>query len=78
MYLISPLLIFLPPPIHALILPTQLTIPHNKFFQTNHYNQLFTTHHLIIIIFIPIPFIFALSNVLIPLQLPPHNLPFPL
>ncbi|WP_186302074.1 cbb3-type cytochrome c oxidase subunit I, partial [Staphylococcus warneri] len=63
--------------IDPLLIPTQLTIPHNKFFQSNHYNQIFTTHALIIIIFIPIPFIFPLSNILLPLQIPPPHVPFP-
>ncbi|WP_186312550.1 cbb3-type cytochrome c oxidase subunit I, partial [Staphylococcus aureus] len=73
-----PLLMFLRPRIDPLLIPPQLTVPHDKFLQSNHYNQIFTTHPLIIIIFMPIPFIFPLCNILLPLQIPPPHLPFPL
>ena len=41
--------------IDALMLRTQLTIPDNKFLEANHYNEVFTTHGVIMIIFMAMP-----------------------
>ena len=63
--------------IDALMLRTQLTIPDNKFLEANHYNEVFTTHGVIMIIFMAMPFIFGLWNVVIPLQLGARDVAFP-
>ncbi|MGV1143396.1 cbb3-type cytochrome c oxidase subunit I [Staphylococcus aureus] len=38
----------------------QLTVPDNKFLESNHYNEIFSTHGVIMIIFMAMPFIFGL------------------
>ncbi|WP_435816840.1 cbb3-type cytochrome c oxidase subunit I, partial [Bacillus subtilis] len=77
MYIISPLIILFPHPLHPLIIPPHLPLPNNTFLHSNYYNQIFTTHPTIIIIFMPIPFLIPLINLLLPLQIPPPHLPFP-
>lgn len=77
MYLISAVLMFVRGGIDALMLRTQLTIPDNKFLEANHYNEVFTTHGVIMIIFMAMPFIFGLWNVVIPLQLGARDVAFP-
>ena len=69
MYLICAVLMFVRGGIDALLLRTQLTIPDNTFLESNHYNEIFSTHGVIMIIFMAMPFVFGLWNVVVPLQL---------
>lgn len=57
MYLISAVLMFVRGGIDALLLRTQLAIPDNTFLESNHYNEIFSTHGVIMIIFMAMPFI---------------------
>ena len=62
MYLICAvlMLMFVRGGIDALLIRTQLTIPDNKFLEANHYDEIFSTHGVIMIIFMAMPFIFGL------------------
>ena len=63
--------------IDALLLRTQLTIPDNTFLESNHYNEIFSTHGVIMIIFMAMPFVFGLWNVVVPLQIGARDVAFP-
>ncbi|MGT2357159.1 cbb3-type cytochrome c oxidase subunit I [Staphylococcus aureus] len=47
----------------------QLTVPDNKFLESNHYNEIFSTHGVIMIIFMAMPFIFGYGISFLPLQI---------
>ena len=58
------------------LLRTQLTIPDNTFLESNHYNEIFSTHGVIMIIFMAMPFVFGLWNVVVPLQIGARDVAF--
>src|SRR5699024_6489335 len=57
MSLICAVLMFVRGGIYALMMRTQLAIPDNTFLEPHHYNEVFSTHGVIMIIFMVMPFI---------------------
>ncbi|HET7616407.1 MAG TPA: cbb3-type cytochrome c oxidase subunit I, partial [Bacillales bacterium] len=55
----------------------QLTVPNEKFLDPQHYNEIFTTHGTIMILFMAMPFIIGLMNVAVPLQIGARDVAFP-
>lgn len=54
----------------------QTAAPEMKFLDAQHYNEVFTTHGLIMILFMAMPFIIGLMNVIIPLQIGARDVAF--
>jgi cytochrome aa3-600 menaquinol oxidase subunit 1 len=77
MYLICALLMFFRGGVDGLLMRTQLAIPNNHFLDAEHYDQIFTTHGTIMILFMAMPFIFALFNIVVPLQIGARDVAFP-
>ncbi|HET7627159.1 MAG TPA: cytochrome aa3 quinol oxidase subunit I [Bacillales bacterium] len=77
MYLIAALLMMFRGGVDALLMRTQLAFPNQDFLTSEHYNQIFTTHGTIMILFMAMPFIFALFNIVVPLQLGARDVAFP-
>ncbi|CAB3393155.1 cbb3-type cytochrome c oxidase subunit I [Kyrpidia spormannii] len=77
MYLIAALLMLFRGGVDAELLRTQLAIPGNPFLDAAHYDQIFTTHGTIMILFMAMPFIFALFNIVVPLQIGARDVAFP-
>ncbi|WP_067932869.1 cytochrome aa3 quinol oxidase subunit I [Alicyclobacillus kakegawensis] len=77
MYLIASLLMMFRGGVDALLLRTQLAVPNNHFLDAEHYDQIFTTHGTIMILFMAMPFIFALFNIAVPLQIGARDVAFP-
>lgn len=77
MYLIASLLMMFRGGTDALLLRTQLAVPGNHFLDAEHYDQIFTTHGTIMILFMAMPFIFALFNIVVPLQIGARDVAFP-
>ncbi|WP_304459418.1 cbb3-type cytochrome c oxidase subunit I [Alicyclobacillus sendaiensis] len=77
MYLICALLMFFRGGVDALLLRTQLALPGEHFLSAEHYDQIFTTHGTIMILFMAMPFMFALFNVAVPLQIGARDVAFP-
>ncbi|GGJ07046.1 cytochrome ubiquinol oxidase subunit I [Alicyclobacillus cellulosilyticus] len=77
MYLICALLMFFRGGVDALLMRTQLALPNNHFLDAEHYDQIFTTHGTIMILFMAMPFIFALFNIAVPLQIGARDVAFP-
>ncbi|WP_027724945.1 cbb3-type cytochrome c oxidase subunit I [Tuberibacillus calidus] len=77
MYLISALLMLFRGGVDALLMRTQLALPNQHFLDAQHYNEIFTTHGTIMILFMAMPFIFALFNIAVPLQLGARDVAFP-
>ncbi|HEX7120166.1 MAG TPA: cbb3-type cytochrome c oxidase subunit I [Longimicrobiales bacterium] len=61
----------------ALLMRTQLAVPENDFLDPQTYNQFFTMHGTTMMFLFVIPFIEAVANYFLPLQLGARDLPFP-
>ncbi|MED3661573.1 cytochrome aa3 quinol oxidase subunit I [Ureibacillus terrenus] len=77
MYLISALLMLFRGGVDALMLRAQLSMPDNKLLDPQHYNEVFSTHGIVMIIFMAMPFIFAFMNLIVPLQIGARDVAFP-
>ncbi|WP_066318672.1 cytochrome aa3 quinol oxidase subunit I [Bacillus sp. FJAT-29814] len=77
MYLISALLMLFRGGVDALMMRAQLAVPDNKLLDAQHYNEVFTTHGVVMIIFMAMPFIMALMNFVVPLQIGARDVAFP-
>ncbi len=77
MYLIAAVLMLFRAGTDALMMRTQLALPNQHFLGPEHYDQIFTTHGTIMIFFMAMPFIFALMNIAVPLQIGARDVAFP-
>jgi len=77
MYLISALLMLFRGGVDAIMMRAQLAVPENKLLDAQHYNEIFTTHGVVMIIFMAMPFIMALMNFVVPLQIGARDVAFP-
>lgn len=77
MYLISALLMLFRGGVDALMLRAQLSRPENKLLGAQEYNEIFSTHGVIMILFMAMPFVIGLMNVVVPLQIGARDVAFP-
>ncbi|QGG55041.1 cytochrome aa3 quinol oxidase subunit I [Paenibacillus sp. B01] len=77
MYIIAAVLMLFRGGVDALLMRTQLAVPDAKFLDAQHYNEIFTTHGTIMIIFMAMPFLIGLINVIVPLQIGARDVAFP-
>lgn len=77
MYIIMALVMLFRGGIDALLMRGQTAIPENGLLNAEHYNEIFTTHGLIMIVFMAMPFIIGLMNIVIPLQIGARDVAFP-
>lgn len=77
MYLISALLMLFRGGADAIMMRAQLAVPDNTMLDSQHYNEIFTTHGVVMIMFMAMPFVFAFMNYLIPLQIGARDVAFP-
>ncbi|MBH8602873.1 cytochrome aa3 quinol oxidase subunit I [Thermoactinomyces sp. CICC 10522] len=77
MYIISALLMLFRGGVDALLMRTQLAWPGLNFLNAQHYDEIFTTHGTIMILFMAMPFIVGLMNVAVPLQIGARDVAFP-
>lgn len=77
MYLITALLMLFRGGVDALMLRLQLAVPDNTFLDAQHYNEVFTTHGVVMILFMAMPFITFFFNYLVPLQIGARDVAFP-
>lgn len=77
MYIASALIMLVRGLIDALMLRAQLAVPDNTLLDAQHYNEIFTTHGTIMIIFMAMPFLFGLMNIVTPLQIGARDVAFP-
>ncbi|MBA4543618.1 MULTISPECIES: cytochrome aa3 quinol oxidase subunit I [Thermoactinomyces] len=77
MYLVCALLMFFRGGVDALLMRTQLAFPNLHFLNAQHYDEIFTTHGTIMILFMAMPFIFAMFNLVVPLQIGARDVAFP-
>jgi cytochrome aa3-600 menaquinol oxidase subunit 1 len=77
MYLIAALLMMFRGGVDALLMRTQLAWPNVHFLKSEHYNEIFTTHGTIMILFMAMPLIFAMMNIVVPLQIGARDVAYP-
>ena len=77
MYLIAALLMMFRGGVDAELMRTQLALPNGRLLQPEHYDQIFTTHGTVMILFMAMPFIFAMMNIAVPLQIGARDVAFP-
>ncbi|WP_286228779.1 cytochrome aa3 quinol oxidase subunit I [Neobacillus mesonae] len=77
MYLISALIMLFRGGVDAIMLRAQLAVPDNKLLDPQHYNEVFSTHGVIMVMFMAMPFIFAFMNYVVPLQIGARDVAFP-
>ncbi|MEC0241867.1 cytochrome aa3 quinol oxidase subunit I [Paenibacillus dokdonensis] len=77
MYILSALIMLFRGGVDALLMRTQLAVPESGFLDSQHYNEIFTTHGVIMILFMAMPFVIGLMNVVVPLQIGARDVAFP-
>jgi cytochrome aa3-600 menaquinol oxidase subunit 1 len=77
MYIISAVLMFFRGGIDGLLMKAQTSRPGMEILNAQHYNEVFTTHGVIMILFMAMPFLIGLMNVVIPLQIGARDVAFP-
>ncbi|MFP3509936.1 cytochrome aa3 quinol oxidase subunit I [Peribacillus sp. SIMBA_075] len=77
MYILSALLMLFRGGADALLMRAQTAIPNNGLLDGQHYNEIFTTHGVVMILFMAMPFIIGLMNIVTPLQIGARDVAFP-
>ncbi|MBU8791627.1 cytochrome aa3 quinol oxidase subunit I [Oceanobacillus caeni] len=77
MYIISALLMLFRGGADAIMMRLQTAVPENSFLDAQHYNEVFTTHGVVMIMFMAMPFIIGLMNFIVPLQIGARDVAFP-
>lgn len=77
MYLISALLMLFRGGADAIMMRAQTALPDNTLLDSQHYNEIFTTHGVVMILFMAMAFITALMNFVVPLQIGARDVAFP-
>ncbi|ANS73374.1 cytochrome ubiquinol oxidase subunit I [Paenibacillus yonginensis] len=77
MYILAALLMLFRGGVDAIMMRTQIALPGMKFLEPEHYNQIFTTHGTIMILFMAMPLMFGLFNIIIPLQIGARDVAYP-
>ncbi|MBG9453464.1 quinol oxidase subunit 1 [Lysinibacillus sphaericus] len=77
MYIATALLMLMRGGIDALLMRAQTAVPDNGLLDAQHYNEIFTTHGLLMILFMAMPFVIGLMNIVIPLQIGARDVAFP-
>ncbi|KPV40551.1 cbb3-type cytochrome c oxidase subunit I [Alicyclobacillus ferrooxydans] len=77
MYIIAALLMLFRGGVDALLMRTQLAFPNEHFLTAQHYDEIFTTHGTIMILFMAMPLVIGLMNVAVPLMIGARDVAFP-
>ena len=77
MYLVTTIIFFMFGGLLALIMRAELARPGMQFLSPEQYNQLFTMHGTIMLLFFATPLVFAFANLVMPLQIGAPDVAFP-
>lgn len=77
MYILAAVLMFFRGGMDGLMMKLQTSRPDMEFLNAQHYNEVFTTHGVIMILFMAMPFLIGLMNIIIPLQIGARDVAFP-
>lgn len=77
MYILMGVLMFFRGGMDGLMMKAQTATPNEHFLDAQHYNEVFSTHGAIMIIFMAMPLLIGLMNVIVPLQIGARDVAFP-
>jgi cytochrome c oxidase subunit 1 len=77
MYMVTSFVFFMVGGLMALIMRAELAQPGMQFLSPEQYNQLFTMHGTIMLLFFATPVLFAFANYIVPLQIGAPDVSFP-
>src|SRR5262249_57931696 len=77
MYLVTSFAFFAIGGVMALLMRAELARPGLQFLSPEQYNQLFTMHGTIMLLFFATPIVFAFANYIVPLQIGAPDVSFP-
>ncbi|WAA12490.1 cytochrome aa3 quinol oxidase subunit I [Fervidibacillus halotolerans] len=77
MYILSGVLMFFRGGVDGLMMKAQTAVPENTFLDAQHYNEVFTTHGVIMIIFMAMPMLMGIINIAMPLQIGARDVAYP-
>src|SRR6201996_6136238 len=77
MYLVTSFIFFMLAGLMALVMRAELARPGMQFLSPEQYNQLFTMHGTIMLLFFATPSVFAFANLVLPLQIGSPDVGFP-
>ena len=77
MYILLGVLMFVRGGIDGLMMKGQTAVPENGFLNAQHYNEVFTTHGVIMILFVAMPLLIGIMNFVLPLQIGARDVAFP-
>src|SRR6266516_3180443 len=77
MYLVTTFVFFMLGGVMALVMRAELARPGMQFLSPEQYNQLFTMHGTIMLLFFATPLVFAFANLVLPLQIGSPDVAFP-
>ncbi|HEX2308951.1 MAG TPA: cytochrome c oxidase subunit I [Jatrophihabitantaceae bacterium] len=77
MYLVTSFIFFIIGGFMAMLMRAELARPGMQFLSTEQYNQLFTMHGTIMLLFFATPIVFAFANLVLPLQIGSPDVAFP-
>ncbi|WAA09325.1 cytochrome aa3 quinol oxidase subunit I [Fervidibacillus albus] len=77
MYILSAVLMFFRGGVDGLMMKAQTAVPENTFLDAQHYNEVFTTHGVIMILFMAMPMLMGIINLAMPLQIGARDVAFP-
>lgn len=77
MYIIAAFLFFIVGGIEALLMRTQLIVPHNTFLSADVYNQMMTMHGTTMVFLGVMPFNVGIGNFIVPLMIGARDMAFP-
>lgn len=77
MYIILAVVMFFRGGVDGLMMRTQTAMPNNDFLSSQHYNEVFSTHGTIMILFMAMPILMGIINIVMPLQIGARDVAFP-
>ncbi|MFC4403142.1 cytochrome aa3 quinol oxidase subunit I [Gracilibacillus xinjiangensis] len=77
MYILAGVLMFFRGGVDGLLMKAQTSRPELGFLDAQHYDEIFTTHGVIMILFMAMPMLIGVMNVVVPLQIGARDVAFP-
>ncbi|KAB8138967.1 cytochrome aa3 quinol oxidase subunit I [Gracilibacillus oryzae] len=77
MYILAGVLMFFRGGVDGLLMKAQTSRPELGFLDAQHYDEIFTTHGVIMILFMAMPLLIGIMNVVVPLQIGARDVAFP-
>ncbi|RAU94004.1 cytochrome aa3 quinol oxidase subunit I [Paenibacillus sp. YN15] len=77
MYILAGVAMFFRGGMDGLMMKAQTARPEMEFLNAQHYNEVFTTHGVVMILFMAMPMLIGLMNIIIPLQIGARDVAYP-